>query len=187
MAEPQKTVSVRYGGFWRRLAAEIIDEIVMVSMLLLIVFTVGLISGVLLPGVLPDAAAGILTLLALVAVFLYQPFFIATRGATFGKQALGLIVVDEDSSYPIGWKKALLREIVGKIILNRLTIYIGYLLIVFDARKQGLHDKIAGTFVVYKDSLPPPPQTVQAPEVKVPPSIPSAPPVGKPKKKPPAK
>ncbi len=109
--------------------------------------------------VLPDVAAGLLTLLYFAFViafaFGYPVFFVATRGATPGKGFLGLVVVDRDNRYPVGWGKALLREILGKQVIDKLTIYLGYLLIAFDPRKQGLHDKIAGTYVVHKDSLAP--------------------------------
>jgi uncharacterized RDD family membrane protein YckC len=47
----------------------------------------------------------------------------------------------------IGYGRALLRETLGKFV-SALIFGIGYLMVAFDARKQGLHDRIADTYVV---------------------------------------
>ncbi len=65
--------------------------------------------------------------------------------ATFGKLALGIKVTDVHG-LPINFSKALLRNLSK--YLSALIIYIGYIMILFDERKQGLHDKIADTLVV---------------------------------------
>ena len=43
--------------------------------------------------------------------------------------------------------RAVLREVIGKF-LSKLILGIGYLLVAVDSRKQGLHDKIADTYVI---------------------------------------
>jgi uncharacterized RDD family membrane protein YckC len=48
---------------------------------------------------------------------------------------------------PIGYGRAALREVFGKF-LSTLLLGIGYLMVAFDDRKQGLHDKIADTCVI---------------------------------------
>jgi uncharacterized RDD family membrane protein YckC len=65
--------------------------------------------------------------------------------ATIGKIALGIIVVDRHNEQ-LSFAKALLRNL-SKII-SAAIIGIGYIMILFDERKQGLHDKIAETFVL---------------------------------------
>ena len=65
--------------------------------------------------------------------------------ATVGKMALGIKVVDAHGM-AIPFPKALLRNLSK--YLSDLIFYIGYLMIIFDDRKQGLHDKIADTFVI---------------------------------------
>ena len=65
--------------------------------------------------------------------------------ATLGKLALGMKVTDVNQM-PIDFSKALLRNLSK--YLSALIFYIGYLMIIFDDRKQGLHDKIADTLVV---------------------------------------
>ena len=42
---------------------------------------------------------------------------------------------------------AVLREIVGKFV-SAIAFFLGFLWIGWDGRKQGWHDKIAGTHVV---------------------------------------
>ena len=65
--------------------------------------------------------------------------------ATIGKLALGIKVTDVNQQ-PIDFSKALLRNLSK--YLSAFILYIGYIMIIFDDRKQGLHDKIADTLVV---------------------------------------
>lgn len=65
--------------------------------------------------------------------------------ATVGKKLLGLVVVDETGRRATR-QRAFVR-FVGRFFCE-ITLLIGYLLILFDERRQGLHDRIARTFVV---------------------------------------
>jgi uncharacterized RDD family membrane protein YckC len=47
----------------------------------------------------------------------------------------------------ITYARAILREVVGKF-LSKIILGIGYLMVAVDSRKQGLHDKIADTYVI---------------------------------------
>ena len=135
-----------YIGFWSRLAALVIDEIIMIvaAVLCLIVIEV-VISGQSF-GV--TFFVGIfLSFAILLAVLMgYWIVFTAIWGQTLGKMALGIKVVDREGRPPGLWK-AFLREVVGKI-LSGLVIYIGYIWVAFDSEKRGWHDHIAGTYVV---------------------------------------
>ena len=71
----------------------------------------------------------------------------STKGATLGKMALGLIVVDERGE-PIGFGRATGRHF-GKL-LSQLIIYIGYIMAGFTEKKQALHDMMAGCLVIKK-------------------------------------
>lgn len=64
--------------------------------------------------------------------------------ATLGKRALGLVVTDE-AGQRIGYGRAIGRHF-GRL-LCQFTFMIGYLMILFTARGQGLHDRVAGTLV----------------------------------------
>lgn len=65
--------------------------------------------------------------------------------ATLGKRALGMQVVGQ-SGQRISFINATGRHF-GKIV-SVLILFIGYLMVIWDDRKQALHDKMAGTFVV---------------------------------------
>lgn len=79
-------------------------------------------------------------------IILYYAFMESSKfQATLGKMVMGIRVVS-NTGQKIDFSKALLRNLSK--ILSALILGIGYIMIVFDSRKQGLHDKIADTFVV---------------------------------------
>ena len=47
----------------------------------------------------------------------------------------------------MGIGSTLVREIIGKLV-SGIVILLGYVWILFDGKRQGWHDKIAGTVVV---------------------------------------
>jgi len=67
-------------------------------------------------------------------------------GRTIGKAIVGLVVVD-DEGYPCGLR-GLPREIAWRFVAIA-ALGVGVLWLLFDAKKQGWHDKLAGTYVVY--------------------------------------
>ena len=73
-------------------------------------------------------------------------YLIQKEGYSIGKKVLNLRIIKEDGKMPT-LVDAIIREIVGKF-LSAIFIGLGFLLIIVDERKQGLHDKIAKTFVV---------------------------------------
>lgn len=78
----------------------------------------------------------------------YFVILTALWGATLGKRLLGMQVVDSQRKTP-SFGKVLLRETIGKLI-SFLVLGIGFIWIIFDGKKQGWHDKIAGTYVIAK-------------------------------------
>ena len=78
--------------------------------------------------------------------FGYYILLTAAFGATLGKMALGMRVVDE-SGQKAGFFKVLIRETIGKFV-SALVLFLGFIWILFDGNRQGWHDKIGGTFVV---------------------------------------
>jgi uncharacterized RDD family membrane protein YckC len=149
--------TVKYAGFWRRLAALIIDGLIMV-LLIMIIGVLGFLPSVLMNnGSFSVVGTGIILLATLIMIVIalgYHPYFLTRPdGATPGKKVMGLVVVDKNNKYPISLGSALLREIVGRMIVDRLTLQLGNLLIIFDSKKQALHDKIGSTYVVHRESL----------------------------------
>jgi uncharacterized RDD family membrane protein YckC len=67
-------------------------------------------------------------------------------GQTLGMMIMGIRVVAKDGSPLSFWQG--LRRIFG-LIVSSLFLFLGYLWIIIDDRKQGWHDKIGGSYVVY--------------------------------------
>ena len=65
--------------------------------------------------------------------------------ATLGKKALGLAVTDLQGRR-ISFAHALGRNLAK--IISSMTLLIGYIIAGFTAKKQALHDLIAGTLVI---------------------------------------
>ncbi|SES67057.1 Uncharacterized membrane protein YckC, RDD family [Oceanobacillus limi] len=140
--------SHRYAGFWMRVWAYIIDLVVVFS-----------INGILLvpfkfinDGTVIDI--GFWTLTGIIgAVIFYLYFLLMTRrfGQTIGKMILGIKVIREDNQ-ALQWSDLVFREVVGRFI-HRVFWFLSLLYIVvgFTREKQGLHDMIGNTRVVFDD------------------------------------
>lgn len=129
-----------YAGFWIRLAAYIIDGII-ISIPSMIINSV-------VTGIFIDQLAGMLVggLVSILVGWIYFAGMESSRHmATIGKQAFNLRVTDVNG-YKISFGRASAR-FFGKI-LSAVILYIGFIMIAFTRNKQALHDKIAHTFVV---------------------------------------
>ena len=87
-----------------------------------------------------------LGLFALFIAPVYMVFFWTVSGQTIGDAVLGIRVVRKDGkpmSVPRG-----IRRFLG-YILCFFTLGIGFALMLVDNQRQGLHDTIAGTVVIY--------------------------------------
>lgn len=89
--------------------------------------------------------------LAVVGLFwVYLVVTTATTGGTLGKHAFRLRVVTTGYARP-DWLTVAFREVVGRILVTG-TLFLGYLWVAVDPRKQGWHDRIADTLVVKRVS-----------------------------------
>jgi uncharacterized RDD family membrane protein YckC len=136
-----------YAGFWWRVLAVFID-----SILLGIVFFIGgraFVKGidygdgniVITEGQWWWAVWGIVA-------FLYVPITWAWLGETLGHRALGMEIRNVSDGQRPGLGTIIVRFL--GYYLSSLIIGIGFLIAAFDARKQGLHDRLANTVVVRK-------------------------------------
>ena len=131
-------MGVRYGGFGIRLVAYIIDA-------LIIAVPAGIIGGI-LGAARSSALSGLWNLIVTVVAIAYFIYLWGSRGQTIGMMPFNLRVVDANTGQsPIGYGKAAIRYI--GLIISSIVCYIGLIWAAFDARKQGWHDKIAGTVV----------------------------------------
>jgi uncharacterized RDD family membrane protein YckC len=126
-----KEYALEYAGFWIRLGAGVIDLLILVAFTLVLAYffpspTIWLTSG-------------------LAISIVYWLGFWVWRGQTPGKMAVGIKVIRTDSS-PVKWQCAI-RRCLGYFV-SFLTLFIGFIWVAFDERKQGVEDKIADTYVV---------------------------------------
>ena len=82
----------------------------------------------------------------------YEVVFIALRGATLGKQIVGIKVVREENGQVPGWGASIVRWVVpfvANLVCGLVTLLV-YLSPFFDSsnRLQGWHDKAAKTVVI---------------------------------------
>lgn len=118
------TKKVEYAGFLPRFAAFLIDAFIL------------FVAGIFVP---------LLGLLGIVVNWLYFAYFESSeKQATPGKMAMRLKVTDMDGKR-LSFVTASIRYFAKMI--SALVLFLGFVMIAFDARKQGLHDKIAGTLV----------------------------------------
>ena len=89
------------------------------------------------------------SLLLVLIALCYFTLFVGFRGQTPGKMLLGLKIV-RTTGEEIGYGRALVRWF-GQC-LGLLPLGLGFLMVALSRRKQGLHDKIAGTYVVRRPS-----------------------------------
>lgn len=93
-----------------------------------------------------EAGSALSNLLGLGLGIGYYVFYQEKYGQTLGKKAMSIKVVNEEGKTP-DKMTFVMREVVGKF-LSALILMIGYLMILWDSKRQGLHDKIAKTYVV---------------------------------------
>jgi uncharacterized RDD family membrane protein YckC len=139
-----------YGGFWIRVVAAIIDAII----LRVVVSPVGMIFGGLgMAGMMTGLphrgvallGGGVTFILLLFGSWLYEAFMESSSyQATVGKMIFGMRVTDLNGNR-ISFERATGRHFAKW--LSTVTLFIGYIMVAFSDRKQGLHDLLAGTLV----------------------------------------
>lgn len=89
----------------------------------------------------------ILVLLPLAFIQMLLNIWLISRfGATPGKWFFGLRVVQEENHKNVSLGRSAVRYLIAKP-LNSFFLDLSYLMILFDAKHQGLHDKISATVV----------------------------------------
>lgn len=94
-------------------------------------------------------------ILASLAVVAAEVAFVALKGATPGKLALGIEIIRQDGTSPPGWRAAALRSVLVALslvpYLNLVTsvLALASLILLFaDPRRRTIEDRIATTYVV---------------------------------------
>ena len=141
MNDPQPV----YVGFWSRLVASIIDTILMM------IIVAPLLTWIYGAGYWADPERGLIAgpadlllnwLLPAIAVVLFWVY----RQATPGKMAIGAKIVDAKT---LG--KPSTGQLIGRYLgyyVSILPLLLGLIWVGIDPKKQGFHDKLAGTVVI---------------------------------------
>jgi uncharacterized RDD family membrane protein YckC len=146
--------SVRYAGFWIRLVGSLIDSIILLIVGSILQYAV---IGARVGSPIADPAhpeahlgetlaiVGFAWLIGMVTGATYEGVFVYRLGATPGKMALGLKVVQPGGG-PVSLGRAIGRYFAK--ILSYMILFIGYIMIGFDPEKRGMHDMICDTRVI---------------------------------------
>ena len=136
-------MALPYGNFGWRLLAYIIDA-------LIVGIPFGIIAAILRVSYSSGGYYGISGLESLVFIA-YVAYMWSSRGQTIGMIPFNLKVVDADTGGPITMTKALIRAVVlmAEIYFCICIVgLVGALWMIWDPRRQAIHDKAAGTVVL---------------------------------------
>lgn len=143
-----------YVGFWARVGASIIDAIiifVVTAPLLLAIYGWAYYTDPDAPLIVGPADFLISWVLPTAGVILFWLY----KQATPGKMAVSARVVDARTGNTMGTGQAILRYFA--YFAAMLPLFLGIFWVAFDPRKQGWHDKIAGTVVIRPQNRGPEP------------------------------
>ena len=142
-----------YAGFWKRFAAFVIDMFILTAGNVFIGIIFGISYNVLTGKAdFSEFAVDYIfsILLSIILVWIYKAVMESSlKQATLGKMALGIVVTDL-SGNRVSFGKASGRHF-GEI-LSGFILGIGFLMIGFTAKKQGLHDIMAGCLGINKEN-----------------------------------
>lgn len=144
-----------FAGFWRRFWASLLDALliwVITGPILVAVYGWEYFSSeALIAGPTDFLVAWVLPSIAVILFWIY-------KAATPGKMAIGAKIIAVDGG------PATTAQLIGRYfayIPSTLPLFLGFIWVAFDARKQGWHDKLAGTLVVRQEKQRPlPPSSV---------------------------
>jgi len=152
----------RYAGFWRRFGAYVLDVVLygLVSGPFAMAVALSAVRGnddcVSVEDVLcgadsaaagPRIAAFVIGMVGLLFVIVIYLRALGRSGQTWGRRITGVRVVRNHTCEPIGFGRALGRQLFG-FTFSRVVLALGYLWMLWDDERQTWHDKIADTVVI---------------------------------------
>ena len=134
-----------YVGFWPRVGASVIDAIIILIITappLVAIYGWGYFTDPDKPFIAGPADFLFSWVLPAVAVILFWLY----KQATPGKMAMSARVVDARTGNTLSIGQSIVRYLAYFIAM--LPLFLGIIWVAFDPRKQGWHDKLAGTVVI---------------------------------------
>ena len=129
----------KYAGFLKRIISFLVDFI-FIGLILGLIFILLIVLKINIT--IPNYMYFVIFIITLILYKIILESFVST---TVGKKLVG-IKIETIEGEKIGFSKALIRNI--SIVLDIITLGIGYLLILFNKEKMALHDMVAKTIVV---------------------------------------
>ena len=159
MRPRREPAAVYVVGFWRRLAAAMIDLAIVIPPALIITLIAGRITRLHMPSnlhlldidlwidlVLATDPALVMSLVLFAAIgLIYLLVFQIVVGRTLGMRVLGLKIIDVYGDSPSAGR--CVARCAG-YLAGVATLFLGFLWMGFDSEKRGLQDWIAGTYVI---------------------------------------
>jgi uncharacterized RDD family membrane protein YckC len=143
---------MEYVGFWPRLGATLIDSILIAVLtfpvLTMIYGSAYWNSNELIKGPADFVISWLLPAVAIIWLWI-------ETGQTPGKMAIGARIVDSKTGRDITIDKAVIRYL--GYFVSMIVLFVGYIWVGFDPKKQGWHDHMAGTVVIRKRDRRPEP------------------------------
>ncbi|MFF2093638.1 RDD family protein [Paenibacillus sp. NPDC058174] len=143
-----------YSGFWKRSLAFLVDSIIIYPVIVIVSLIIQGVKSQLNDNLVDDSVLMLVSFGRSVIIYamlwLYYGLLESSSWqGTIGKKAMGIIVVDGANS-KLTFLRASGRHWAK--VLSILTLCIGYIMAGFTAKKQALHDKAAGVYVVNRMS-----------------------------------
>lgn len=142
---PTTSSSYKYASFFRRLAASMIDGLIL-GIINFVIRTGGM--GI---GINEKSVVGYIVLLG-ISILYTVGFWVNRNGQTPGKSAMHIKVVKTNGDN-IDWFTGFIRYISQ--FVSAFVLCLGYVSVIFDKNKQSWHDKLAGTYVIEADDKKP--------------------------------
>lgn len=139
--------NTHYAGFWIRLAASLIDTVIFIIVLGL---PLAIIFGIDFSGENATNSGFVVSFLKYALPIVITIWFWIKYLGTPGKMLLKLQVVDANTGQALRTPQAIGRYLGYYISL--IPFMLGFIWVAFDSRKQGFHDKLAGTVVIHAPS-----------------------------------
>lgn len=141
----QQQDTLQYAGFGLRLGASILDSIWIIALTLSL--------GWMVYGMMYFESEAFVKGTADIFISYVLPFMLTMgfwfyKSATPGKMLLGMIIVDADTLQAPSKRQLGIRYF--SYYLSMLPLFLGFFWVIWDDRKQGWHDKLAGTLVIKK-------------------------------------
>ena len=147
MIAQEQSANLVYAGFWVRVWASIIDTVLVclitLPLLISLYGTTYLASVEIVQGPMDFLISYVLPAIAVIVFWIY-------KSATPGKMAISAQIVDAQTG-----GRPSNGQFIGRYLayfVSIIPLCLGILWVAFDKRKQGWHDKLAGTVVVIRRS-----------------------------------